>query len=213
LLLRVRDAADAEAWQQFVALYAPLVYRLARKRGLQDADAADVTQEVFQRVSTAIQNLDYDPHRGSFRGWLLTLARNGLCDFLARGKQQLQCRGGTATQAMLEELSTRDEEEALWERDYEKRVFAWAVAEVRPCFKEATWQAFWRTAVEGLSGEEVAQALGMTVGAVYVAKCRVQSRLRAEIQELECVTEDRGQRGNSDNGCFLSRPCRAARAG
>jgi RNA polymerase sigma-70 factor (ECF subfamily) len=170
LLLRVRDAADKEAWQQFVALYAPLVYRLARKRGLQDADAADVTQEVFHKVSTAIQNLDYDPHRGSFRGWLLTLARNGLCDFLARQKQHLQCRVGTTTQAMLEELSSRDEEESLWERDYEKRVFGWAVEQVRPCFKVPTWQAFWQMAVEGQSGDEVAQALGMTVGAVYVAK-------------------------------------------
>jgi RNA polymerase sigma-70 factor (ECF subfamily) len=185
--MRIRDAADGEAWQQFVALYAPLVYRLARKRGLQDADAADVTQEVFHKVSITIQNLDYDPRRGSFRGWLLTLARNGLCDFLARRKQQLQRGGGTATLAMLEELLGQDEEEALWERDYEQRVFEWAVEQVRPCFKEPTWQAFWQTAVEGKSGEEVAQALGMTVGAVYVAKCRVRSRLRAEIQELENV--------------------------
>jgi RNA polymerase sigma-70 factor (ECF subfamily) len=187
LLLRIRDAADAEAWQQFVALYAPLVYRLARKRGLQDADAADVTQEVFHKVSITIQNLDYDPRRGSFRGWLLTLARNRLCDFLARRKQQLQRSGGTATQAMLEELPSQDEEEALWKRDYELRVLEWAIEQVRPCFKEPTWQAFWRTAVEGKRGEEVAQALGITVNAVYIAKCRVQARLRAQIQELENV--------------------------
>ena len=187
LLMRIRDAADGEAWQQFVALYAPLVYRLARKRGLQDADAADVTQEVFHKVSITIQNLDYDPRRGSFRGWLLTLARNGLCDFLARRKQQLQRNGGPATQAMLEELPSQDEETALWEREYEQRVLEWAVEQVRPCFKEPTWQAFWQIAVEGKSGEEVAQALGMTVNAVYIAKCRVQARLRAEIQELENV--------------------------
>jgi RNA polymerase sigma-70 factor (ECF subfamily) len=187
LLLRIRDAADGEAWQQFVALYAPLVYRLARKRGLQDADAADVTQEVFHKVSKTIQNLHYDPLRGSFRGWLLTLARNGLCDFLARRKHQLQRSGSTATQAMLEELPGQDEETALWERDYEQRVLEWAVEQVRPCFKEPTWQAFWQIAVEGKSGEEVAQALGMSVNAVYIAKCRVQARLRAEIQELENV--------------------------
>jgi RNA polymerase sigma factor (sigma-70 family) len=68
--VRIRDAADGEAWQQFAALYAPLVYRLARKRGLQDADATDVTQEVFHKVSITIKSLDYDPRRGSFGDWL-----------------------------------------------------------------------------------------------------------------------------------------------
>jgi RNA polymerase sigma-70 factor (ECF subfamily) len=84
-------------------------------------------------------------------------------------------------------LAGPDEETALWEREYEQRVLEWAVEQVRPCFKEPTWQAFWQIAVVGKSGEEVAQALGMTVNAVYIAKCRVQARLRAEIQELENV--------------------------
>jgi RNA polymerase sigma factor (sigma-70 family) len=185
LLVRLREASDREAWQEFVALYAPLVYTLARKRGLQDADAADVAQEVFHKISVAIKEFEYDPDRGSFRGWFLTLTRNRLHDYLARRKQPCRGSGDSAAKAMLEELPCQQEEEALWEREYEQRVFAWAVQRVRPRFKEQTWQAFWQVAVEGKSGVEVARALGMTVGAVYVAKCRVQARLRVAIQEVE----------------------------
>src|SRR5262245_61410540 len=78
LLVRLRDARDDGAWAQFVELYAPLVFGFARKHGLQDADAADLTQDVLQAVSGAIQRLDYDSRRGSFRGWLFTVARNKL---------------------------------------------------------------------------------------------------------------------------------------
>ena len=73
LLVRIRDARDAEAWREFVRLYSPLVYRFARRKGLQDADAADVTQDVMRAVMSSVRRLDYDPDRGSFRGWLFTL--------------------------------------------------------------------------------------------------------------------------------------------
>ena len=180
--MRLRDAEDREAWRQFIDLYASLIYGVARKRGLQDVDAADVTQEVFHKVSTVIRKLEYDPLCGSFRGWLLTLTRHALHDFLTRRKQQGS--GESAMQVRLEELPSH-QEETNWDREYERRVFAWAVERVRPCFKAPTWQAFWQVAVEGKNGAEVARALGMTIGAVYVAKSRVQARLRAEIQDLD----------------------------
>jgi len=84
LLVRIRDAADREAWRQFVELYAPLVYRFARRRGLQDADAADLTQDVLQAVARSSGRLEYDPRRGTFRGWLFTVDRNKLHTFLRR---------------------------------------------------------------------------------------------------------------------------------
>src|SRR5437764_15234745 len=84
LLVRLRDTADHEAWRQLVELYAPLVYRFLRRRGLQDADAADLTQEVLRSVASAIDSFEYDPRRGSFRGWLFTVARNKLHSFLKR---------------------------------------------------------------------------------------------------------------------------------
>src|SRR5207302_6943832 len=87
LLVRLRDTRDGEAWRQFVRLYAPLVYRYARRKGLQDADAADLTQDVLRAVSAAAGRLAYDPARGTFRGWLFTLAHHRLYDFLSRRRR------------------------------------------------------------------------------------------------------------------------------
>ena len=82
LLIRIRNPDDREAWRQLVALYAPLIHGLARQRGLQDADAADLTQEVLRAVAVAAPGLVYDPDRGSFRGWLYTVTCHKVHDFL-----------------------------------------------------------------------------------------------------------------------------------
>src|SRR5437762_5041573 len=107
LLVRIRDPRDAEAWSQFVDVYAPLVYGYARKRGLQDADAADLTQEVLRAVAAAIGRLDYDPQRGSFCGWLFTLAHHRLHDLVASQRRQCRGSGDSGTQLLLEAQPAR----------------------------------------------------------------------------------------------------------
>ena len=97
LLIRVRDPGDAEAWGEFVALYGPLIYQFARKQGLQDADAADLTQIVLQAVIDAMKRLDYDPQRGSFRSWLYKVVRNQLSKF--RAQQRRSPRGSSTSSA------------------------------------------------------------------------------------------------------------------
>ena len=78
LLARLKDGADADAWREFVHLYGPVVYGFARKRGLQDADAADLMQEVLRSVARNAGRMEYDPKRGTFRGWLNTVTRNNV---------------------------------------------------------------------------------------------------------------------------------------
>src|SRR5262245_51158989 len=80
LLVRLRDAGDSASWQTFVDLYGPVLYRYARRRGLQDADATDVAQEVLAEVARCIRAFEYQPERGRFRDWLGTV----LCRRLAR---------------------------------------------------------------------------------------------------------------------------------
>jgi RNA polymerase sigma-70 factor (ECF subfamily) len=185
LLLRVRDPADEEAWRQFVDLYNPLVYRFARGRGLQDADAVDLTQIVMQALTREVRRLNYDPRRGSFRGWLLAVVRNQLNNFVSRRDKTTACSGDSSTRAQLREHPEREQDDAaFWEREYQRRVFEWAAERVRHEFQDARWQAFWKTAMEGRSGKEVAKELGMTVGAVYTAKSRILERVRSEIQQL-----------------------------
>ncbi len=184
LLVRLRDARDEAAWSQFVEVYAPLVYGFVRKQGLQDADAADLTQDVLQAVSGGIRRLDYDPRRGTFRGWLFTVVRNKLRNFLAARDRPGRGTGDSDAQQRLQELPAREEDEtAWWDQEYERRLFAWAAEQARGAFRESTWQAFWQTAVEGKTGPAVARRLGMTVAAVYLARGRVTARLKEIIRQ------------------------------
>jgi RNA polymerase sigma factor (sigma-70 family) len=183
LLIRIRDARDSQAWSQFAALYAPLVYGYARKRGMQDADAADLTQDVLRAVAGAAGRLEYDPQRGTFRGWMFTIVRNKLRDFLGMRKRQCQGSGDPAAHELLEQQPAPEGDE--WEQQYQRRLFAWGAEQIRGQVQETTWQAFWQTAVEGRSGKDVAAALGLTVAAVYLAKSRVMARLKEQIRQVE----------------------------
>jgi RNA polymerase sigma-70 factor (ECF subfamily) len=184
LLVRLRDARDDGAWTQFVDIYAPLVFGFARKHGLQDADAADLTQDVLQAVSGGIRRLEYDPRRGTFRGWLFTVVRNKLRNFLAARQRPGRMTGDSDTQQRLQEIPAReDDQTAWWDQEYERRVFSWAAEQARSAFRESTWQAFWQTAVEGRTGPEAGKNLGMTVAAVYLAKGRVMERLKQIVRE------------------------------
>ncbi len=186
LLLRIRDARDREAWAQFVDIYAPLVYGYARRHGLQDADAGDLTQDVLQAVAGAVGRFDYDPRRGTFRGWLFTLVRNRLHDFRAGRKRRPQASGDSGVHQLLEEHPAPEDPDARqWEHDYEARLFSCAAEQVRRDFQETTWRAFWLTAVEGKSGKEAAAVLGITAAAVYLARRRVTLRLQEQIRILQ----------------------------
>jgi RNA polymerase sigma-70 factor (ECF subfamily) len=184
LLVRLRDPRDAQAWQEFVRLYAPLVYRFGRRQGLQDSDAADLTQEVLGAVSGGIGRLDYDPQRGSFRGWLFTLAHRRLCELRARLRRVGRGSGDSDIALVLEECPAREDCDS-WDREYREAVFAWAAERVRPAVSATTWQAFWRTAVEGADGKAVAGELGLTVAAVYLARSRVMARLKEQVRLWE----------------------------
>jgi RNA polymerase sigma-70 factor (ECF subfamily) len=184
LLVRLREAGDDDAWREFVRLYAPLVYNFGRRQGLQDADAADLTQEVLRGVSTAIGRLDYDPQRGLFRSWLFTLARRRLADFLAGKQRQAAADGGSAAQECLAAVPAPADEDH-WNEEYERHLFHRAVERVRGEFTERTWQAFWQTTVAGRKPQEVAAELDLSVGAVYIARSRVQARLKEELVQLQ----------------------------
>jgi RNA polymerase sigma-70 factor (ECF subfamily) len=183
LLARLGDPEDRGAWEQFVELYGSLVYGFARRRGLQNADAADLTQEVFLAVARAAGRWRYDPRRGSFRGWLYGLTRNKVARWLRRRCTEPVGSGDTgAHRRLAEEPCPGADPEADWEQEFRRQVLRMASARVRDAFAPTTWEAFRRTAVEGESGAAVAAALGMSVGAVYVARSRVLARLTEQVR-------------------------------
>jgi RNA polymerase sigma factor (sigma-70 family) len=184
LLLRVRDVTDDAAWSQFVEIYTPLIFGYCRGRGLQEADAADVAQETMRAVAKAIGKFEYDRQRGKFRNWLLTVVQSKLHNFLVQQQRQPALASETALRFKLENESTRADESA-WETDYYRAIFNWAAERIRSEFQESTWQAFWQTTIDEREGKEVAKSLGLSVGAVYVAKSRVIARLKEEIQSVD----------------------------
>ena len=185
LLIRIRDCQDGEAWSDFVDIYTPLIYGYARKHGLQDADAADLTQDVLRAVAGSVRRFDYDSEKGSFRGWFLGVVRNKLRDFAKRNEEAVKGTGDTAVQGILEQHVEQGDEDEQWKRQYEQRLFAFAGEQIRNEVQGNTWQAFLQTAVEGKSGKEVAAELGMSVAAVYLAKSRVMARLKDRVRELK----------------------------
>ncbi len=125
LLVRLRNPRDEAAWTQFVDLYAPLVYGYARKQGLQDADAADLSQEVLGVFAGAIGRLEYDPRRGSFRNWLFTVVRRKLSNWRRAERNRVDSTHDSATSWLLEQ-SPAEEKDAKWEQEWEQTLFTWA---------------------------------------------------------------------------------------
>jgi RNA polymerase sigma-70 factor (ECF subfamily) len=183
LLERVQ-ARRPEAWQRLVELYGPVVYRWCRRSNLQPEDAADVVQEVFRAVAEHIDDFRREQSGGSFTAWLGTITRNKVRDHYRRRRGRPSAAGGTTAQRRLAEIREPEEpSEETFQSD--RHTLAWLSRRgldlVRAEFENRTWDAFWRTAVEGQAPADVADSLGMTVQAVYKAKSRVLRRLRQEL--------------------------------
>jgi RNA polymerase sigma-70 factor (ECF subfamily) len=184
LLLRIRDTQDARAWTEFVAIYEPLVYRLARKHGFQHADALELTQEVLLAVSKSIGRWNADPACGSFRGWLFRVTRNLMVNLLVKQRRHPQAVGNTDFQRLLAQVpDPAAEESAVFDLEYRRSLFRWSAEQVKTEFRPTTWQAFWRTCVDGIAVKDVAQELQLSAGAIYVARSRVMARLRTCVEQ------------------------------
>lgn len=204
LLLRLRHRHDAAAWSDFVGIYEPVIYRLARARGLHDADAREVTQDVLLAVAGAIQR--FDPEKEPrFGGWLARITRNAAID-------RIRCRrergsGRSDVMRVLEQWpEPPPEESAMFELERRRQLFRWAAPRVRGQVREQSWQAFWMTAVEGQPAAAVAERLKMTVGAVYVARCRIEpdaeeasGGLAENAETPEAQTEDESQSDDEES--------------
>lgn len=179
LLRQLRDdPLDPTAWDRFVERYGVLIYRWCRHWGLQEADAEDVTQNVLVELLRQMRHFVYD-RSGSFRAWLRTIAYRGWCRFIEgqqrRGAMAASLKQLQSTEAyedLLQQLTLADDREAL-ER---------AMAAVRKRVEPHTWEAFRMQAFDGLSGSDVAGKLNMKVGAVFVARSKVQKMLRDAMQ-------------------------------
>jgi RNA polymerase sigma-70 factor (ECF subfamily) len=191
LLLRIRDSQDREAWYEFASIYRPLIYRVGRRFGLQDADAQNLMQDVLQKVERKAGDWEPGQGRGSFRGWLATVARNAAIDAIRRVSPDA-ARGGTSVGEILHSISAPPEAaDAAFRLELERQAFRWAARRIRSEFAEPTWTAFWETMVDGQSCAEVATRLERSIGAIYTARSRVMQRLKAELELFDWDSERR----------------------
>lgn len=184
LILRLPQSSDVEAWREFIDVYEPFILRLARSRGLQEDDARELVQRVMVAVARAVDRWKPDAERGRFRAWLFRIARNQLINFLSGGRIDRGYGGTTHVQALQQLVDSSDAARDT-ELDYRREMFHYAAARVKQVVQPSTWQAFWAVAILEQPACEVATELDMSVGAVYIARSRVISRLREEVQRLE----------------------------
>jgi RNA polymerase sigma-70 factor (ECF subfamily) len=178
----MRDPGDTEAWQTFVDVYGPLIYRHGRGCGLQDADAAEVTQEVLLQVSRCIQRFEYDPQRGRFRDWLGTVTRNKIRRFLhcaAGARARVESSGEELLANVASPL-----EETPWTEAFERHLLHCALTRIRSHFDAHHWRAFEAVWRENRPAADVARELGQQTDWVYLVKSRILKRLQEEVQAL-----------------------------
>ena len=180
LLQRLR-AQDDEAWRRFVHLYGPLVYSWCKRFGVSNEEAADVLQDVWASVATALERFRRDAQGGTFRGWLWSITRHKLCD-RARARKGPDAAGGTTAHQLLQSIP--DGEPADESGAESHQLLHRALELIRQEFEERTWKAFWRTTVDGVTAADAGAEVGLSANAVYQAKFRVLRRLREEMSGL-----------------------------
>ncbi len=175
LLDRIRLRGQPDAWSRFVRLYTPLLHAWAKKQGLRDADADDLTQEVLVKLMDELPKYKREDGQ-SFRGWLYRVTANQCIDFRRRvATRTLPAADGLSAAGAESPLS--DFEEVEYRRSLVNR----GLELIRAEFNERAWAAFYQLMIQGHSAAEVARELGITENAVYLSRHRVLTRLRREI--------------------------------
>jgi RNA polymerase sigma-70 factor (ECF subfamily) len=185
LLLRLRQApTDQVAWGNFVQRYGRRIYLWCRQWQLQEADAEDVTQNVLLILAEKLREFQYDP-KGRFRAWLKTVAHHAWSKYVTGQQRPGRGTGDSQTLGLLHSVEARDDLAVKLEEEFDREVLELAMLRVAQRVETHTWRAFQLLALQGLPGAEVAAALAMPVGMVYVAKSRVQKMIQDEIRHLE----------------------------
>lgn len=185
LLVQVRSPENREAWDDFVLIYRPVIYRLARQKGLQDADAQDLSQRVLIAVASSIGRWEKSNESVRFRHWLRRVARNAILNALTRRPRDRAAGGSSVQDLLLEQPDVDAQSVAQIEVEYRRELYLRAAKMVRGDFEPVTWRAFELTVVEGRTIDEAAEELGKSVGTIYAARSRIMRRLRKAVEELE----------------------------
>jgi RNA polymerase sigma-70 factor (ECF subfamily) len=190
LLSRLRSWDNQDSWREFFDTYWRLIYRVAVKAGLSDAEAQDVVQETVLSVAQRMPGFKYDPDIGSFKSWLMLIIRRRIADHLRRRYSRIEVEQSgykSAEARPLEEIpdDSLDRLEAVWEEEWRAQVREAALERVKRRVKAEQFQMFDFSVLQGLPVREVAKTLGVSVMQVYLARHRIGNLLKSEMATLE----------------------------
>ncbi len=131
LILRIKDPQNAVAWNELMAIYRPVVYRLARRKGLLHEDAEDLVQGVFLSVAKAIDRWEHGDHQPRFRNWLGKIARNAIVNAITRAKPDRASGKSSVMQTLASLPEDRDTTQALIV-ECRLEAIRWAAQEIEP---------------------------------------------------------------------------------
>lgn len=191
LLSRLKSWENEDSWREFFDTYWRLIYRMAVKAGLGDAEAQDVVQETVLSVAQKMPGFKYDPALGSFKSWLMLIIRRRIADHLRRRYSRVEVEQGgqhpSATAQCLDEIpdDSLDRLEAVWEEEWRTQLREAALERVKRRVKAEQFQMFDFYVLQGLPVREVAKTLGVSVMQVYLARHRIGNLLKREMASLE----------------------------
>ncbi len=186
LIRRLANSDDRGAWEYFETHYQLPVYRFARSRGLQPDEALDVVQEVMLAVHRTAEGWHTSERIGSFRAWLAESARRITLQVTRQRARIGQGVGGSGFEAALNAQPAPSPEQDI---DEQRWAFYCATAVIQKEVKPEHWLAFWKTAIEGKTAEQVSVEMGMKIGSVYSAKCRVLAKIKSAVETLARQSE------------------------
>ena len=184
LLLRAQTG-EANAWKDLTDLYRPLIIGWLNHQGVPARDLEDLSQEVLLSVVKHLPTFQHSGSRGAFRAWLRTIVCSRTADYWRAHDADTQPSGGSGATAALQQIA--DPESKLnrqWDEEHDQYVIHCLLDLIEQKFEPVSLKAFRRLTLDGASGAEVAQELGLSVAAVYMAKSRVLARIREEAEGL-----------------------------
>jgi RNA polymerase sigma factor (sigma-70 family) len=179
LLLRIRDPGDAQSWELFQSVYRPMIFSYCLKRGLQEADALDVVQDVLTSIHRAIQTFEYQPAKGRFRGWLGTVTANKIKTLKTKQHRDQTIDVHVLLHSGSEQTPVSDPD-SDWVAIFSEHIFQAACERVRSRVDTVTWECFYETWMRQSPAEQVALQFNLPIHTVYVNKSRVLKHLEAE---------------------------------
>ncbi|MBL8815774.1 MAG: sigma-70 family RNA polymerase sigma factor [Planctomyces sp.] len=184
LLVQVRDPANRDAWERFAQIYRPVIFRIAMARGLQHADAQDLSQQVLMAVAGAIGAWEKRDESTRFRHWLSRVTKNAILNALMRRPRDRASGGSSADELLRDVVDREGVTSVLIEDEYRRELYLRAAEIVKREFRSDSWQAFEMTVAGNVGIEEVAAAFGKSIGAIYTARSRIMFRLREVISQI-----------------------------